>query len=793
MWLKKFLNQIFISKNYHNEKVLFASIIRIWIIIFISIGFFFVIYFLYQVTHQMGGTFAWNNPPTSAGGSPTWHPPQSVSQYIPFFGSNLDYNIINQLPYILMIIFIIGIITIVTLVTLPLWLIKNKKHKFIHLIIFNVLFSMFFILALIYSILIGTDKTVTNKSLVIYMILITIFEFFILTLSISYLVLIRMLLKNNIKIDWTKVKKRNINNIFLNVHHHKADLTKNQENEIKLVSTEKKLFINYNLLAKIKPKERYRFLLTKKREAIFRNYPLWFAFVYVCISGIIQQLVYSGYLVVNKILIIAFSVHAYAGTGASEIIVDNLNLATRYATIINNIVLAFVMLIAASSCLLFSYGYGRRDKNEMSRVIGNSITNGIIVSVIVIAVGLGLEQELIKFQQSKGNGTTTQDYKMAYYYIVLLICSFPLQLASFLFLGYLRCEGKTLLTTLILVVSFVIDIILNIVLLKFTSLGIIASAIALLITYIFSFITCLLFTIFDKHSLISFKLRDLKIDSCVTKYLYIYGCTNFVQVISSGVGMLMVGHLITDSPINAIDFPNISPTSGDISNGLIQNLAAMSTWMILFVAPLTGLIIGAQSMISYCYSARHINRMWKFTKLIFYISSIYCCIILLIVGIAGTNMMSLFSDLNKFKTSVFYYRINFVMYASIFIFLPASYVGICMFQAINQPRKSLLLSSIRSWINYMPFVIIAWAVTWIAQARGNHHPYNWFFGITIVQNCTLLIWVLLMWIAFYKKHKKRLHRKDKISRIDEEINNFSQLIKSYGSLKKMNADYEKIL
>lgn len=178
----------------------------------------------------------------------------------------------------------------------------------------------------------------------------------------------------------------------------------------------------------------------------------------------------------DKILVIAFAPHAYPSL-AHSVITSSLNLATRYTSSIDLLMVAFVSFVIYAASIFFSYGFARRNAYETRRVVGNSLVFAFLISVIATALMFAIIPSILRLQ-IRNNSSSSFVYKLSYHFIIIFVMGLPLRTFGYLLLTFISREGHTFVSLVLLIASLLFNILLNYLLLSQTSLGIIASSLA---------------------------------------------------------------------------------------------------------------------------------------------------------------------------------------------------------------------------------------------------------------------------------------------------------------------------
>lgn len=406
----------------------------------------------------------------------------------------------------------------------------------------------------------------------------------------------------------------------------------------------------------------------------------------ICLPTIAQQVVYLSYALVDKIMVVNFAPHAYSGNHV--VIVDNLNIATQYNSTIQATIYGFVSLLASPAGLLFSYAFGRRNKREAQHLIGTSFNIGIILAVGVVFFGYFMLKPLINFQAGFGQSGGQEAKNMAFQFSRIFLFGFPIAMFSFAITSLMIAEGRAVSVFVITIVSALLNVLFNWILLAFTNLGIVGSAIANVLIYACTSSLAFLVLALDKSSWIRLHLHNMKWDPVLVRRYFSYGVVNFVNVVAGGIPIMIMVHLGSTAPIESF---NIGGSTNSPTNGIVQAFAANSPWYSMMRAVVFGMIIGGRSITAYCYSGKLYQRMRRFMMIIALFMALWMLTAFLIIAAFGQQLIHIFIKDPKLSLHRFH---NYLMISSAGIALQCViFISVMFYQVTGQVYKALALTS----------------------------------------------------------------------------------------------------
>ena len=255
------------------------------------------------------------------------------------------------------------------------------------------------------------------------------------------------------------------------------------------------------------------------------------------------------------------------------------------------------MLMAAFSCLpglggtpLAGIALGRGDKPKAQQYLNNAFTMLLVISLALTAVFLiFLEPLLLLF----GADAQTLPYARDYLQIYLLGTLF-VELA----LGlnpFINSQGFTAVGTMSVVIGAVLNIALDPLFIYTLGMGVRGAALATVIAqmvscgWIFLFLT-------SKRSILRIRLKDMKIDLRIWKECCALGVSTFTFRVNESIVVVALNHLLLHY-------------GGAEGNLHIASMAILSSVSQVFFMPLSGIVTGAQPLLSFNFGAQNYPRI----------------------------------------------------------------------------------------------------------------------------------------------------------------------------------------
>ena len=406
------------------------------------------------------------------------------------------------------------------------------------------------------------------------------------------------------------------------------------------------------------------------------------------IPAVIAMLVNAVYNVVDRIFI---------GNFTGEEALAGLTIAFP----IMMITFAFATLVGAGGSALMSIRLGEKNNRGASHVFGNTIAAGfLITAAILIVLFFNIHRILNIF------GATPEILEFAASYMRIILMGFIFQLFSFILNNSVRVEGQPLLPMAAMMLSAIINIILDYIFIVNLGQGVEGAALATIIGQFSGFLLLLSFY-FRGKSQLRLKLSDFKPDWTVLKPIFSIGVATFVGTLGTSM---------------ALSFMNrqLAIYGGSAA---ITSMGAINSLFTFFIMPIMGIQQGLQPIIGYNYGARAINRVYDVLKKGIGTTVVFSTVVFIFLQAFPETFIGLFlgSDSPTVSIAVPGLRTFILMLPIVSI----NIVGVAFFQSTARGRISMFLSLSRQFLFLIPLVMIlphffglngVWAATPIADA-----------------------------------------------------------------------------
>jgi len=273
----------------------------------------------------------------------------------------------------------------------------------------------------------------------------------------------------------------------------------------------------------------------------------------------------------------------FVGHGAGTLAIAGIGVAFPILLLI----IGIGQLVGVGGASLLSRALGRKDAAQAEKVLGNTITLGLIVSIIIAAVGFLNRVRLATFA-----GATVEILPHALSYIsVIVVGAFTIVMAS-IFASTVRAQGHAARATVPLIVAGVLNIGLDPVFIFGLKLGVAGAAWATVISSGVG-VVYYVYNTLRRDANVRLRLRSFLLNAQTTGRILAVGAASFVGIFASSVSTVVINRAL-------------AAVGGDLSIAIfsVVNRIVMFSRM-----PVFGVVDGAQPIYGYNFGAGNYRRV----------------------------------------------------------------------------------------------------------------------------------------------------------------------------------------
>lgn len=402
----------------------------------------------------------------------------------------------------------------------------------------------------------------------------------------------------------------------------------------------------------------------------FSQGKVWRLIVAQAIPLMLAQLVQLLYNVVDRI---------YIGhmNGGDSTALTGIGLTFPIVTFI----IAFAGLFGVGGVPLFAIASGEQKNEKAEQILGTSCALLLACSVLLTTVGYCFSKPILMLL-----GAGESSYIYAAEYLRFYLAGTPFSMLTAGLNAYIAAQGFPKTGMLTTVIGAVINIVLDPIVIFALGLGISGAALATVISQIISAVWILRFLTGQKAAL-RLKSENIRIRPKIAADIAKLGTSNFV----------MQG---TACFVQAACNTTLQQFGGDMYVGIMTVLNSIRD---IFMLPISGLISGAQPVMSYNYGAGKHHRVKEAIRFNTLAGAVYTAAAWLTVIVFPSLFFRIFSDDTALiETGVHAIRIYFLG----FVFMAFQFSGQSTFQALGDAKRAIFFSLLRKAIIVVPLTLL---------------------------------------------------------------------------------------
>lgn len=407
----------------------------------------------------------------------------------------------------------------------------------------------------------------------------------------------------------------------------------------------------------------------------FSKGPVWRCIIAQAVPLTIAQLVQLLYNVVDRIYL------GHLGDGNS-IALTGVGLTFPIVTLI----MAFTALFGMGGVPLFSMARGDQDDEKASGILGNAFALLAVSAVILTFFCMAFRRRILF-----AFGASEASYVYADTYLKIYLWGTLFSMISTGCNGYINAQGFPKIGMFSTLIGAITNIILDPIFIFGLDMGVAGAALATIISQFCSTVWVLRF-LTGKNAVIPLRLQDIRIHKSISLDIFKLGTANFIM---QGTNCLV--QIVCNSTLQGY--------GGDIYVGIMTVANSVRE---IFMLPISGIISGAQPVISFNYGAKDYKRVKDGIRFNTFIGASYTMIAWLFVIAFPRFCFRVFSDdLQLLEIGVEALKIYFFG----FVFMAFQFAGQSTFQALGDAKHAIFFSLLRK-----AFIVVP--LTWVLPMIG---------------------------------------------------------------------------
>lgn len=334
--------------------------------------------------------------------------------------------------------------------------------------------------------------------------------------------------------------------------------------------------------------------------------------------------------------------------------------------------------IGGSSVLSRALGAGNKEKAE--KTFGNQIMITTVLAVVFVLLGILFSDEMLLLFGAQG-----EIVPLAKEFFFPIIISVPFLALCMMGNNVIRAEGKAKFAMIAMIIPAFVNILLDVVFIKYLNLGMFGAALATAISYFTCFIFILWFFVYKSE--LRLKWHHLKFEVPLVKEI---SSLSFVTFSRQGVVSIL-----------AIILNHTLYTFGGEHSVVIYGIISRMLMFALF--PVLGITQGFLPIAGYNYGANNHKRVKETIFISIKYSAILATVIFIGILVFTKEIVSVFTT-DTFVIAETPSALRWVFAASPIIAIQL--IGSAYFQAAGKARKALFLTLTKQGFFLIPLVLI---------------------------------------------------------------------------------------
>jgi putative MATE family efflux protein len=347
---------------------------------------------------------------------------------------------------------------------------------------------------------------------------------------------------------------------------------------------------------------------------------------------------------------------------------------------IMTILMSIAMTTGSGGASMMSRYYGEGSVDKAFQVAGNIISTLIIAGVMVLVLGELWCRNILKLLGAGGN-----ILQMAETYFTYVLLGVPFMMVALGFNAILQSEGRTKAVMRAMVLSTIINFILDYVFIFQFNMGIGGAALATAFAQVVWFVRLLMF-LGSEDSILKLKKAHLIPKISVIQRMLQLGSSVFIRQAGLSLVLMIMNYLLVSLgyPVYVSIF------------GVVQRIIRV------VMIPIAGLAQGVKPIIGFNFGAGNLERVRRALKL----GIVYSCIL----GTLGFLILYFMPELllKMFSQEASFLEEGKRILRIIVMILPVvgvNYIGSEFFLALGEAKKALLLGVSRQILFLLPLMV----------------------------------------------------------------------------------------
>ena len=406
------------------------------------------------------------------------------------------------------------------------------------------------------------------------------------------------------------------------------------------------------------------------RHNDFSRGPVWRCIIVQAVPLIIAQLVQLLYNVVDRIYL------GHMGDGNS-LALTGVGLTFPVITLI----MAFTALFGMGGVPLFSMARGAGDEDRAGQILGNSFALLLLSSGILMVAGYSFCKPILY-----AFGASPDSYVYAKEYLDIYLLGTVFSMTSTGLNGYINAQGFPKIGMCSIILGAAANIVLDPIFIFVLEMGVAGAALATILSQGIS-AAWVLYFLFGKTVSIPLRPGNIRIRRDITKDIFRLGTANFIM---QGTNCLV--QVACNSTLQIY--------GGDLYVGVMTVLNSVRE---IFMLPLSGMVNGAQPVISFNYGAKAYDRVRSGIRFNTIMGAAYNTLAWVLIVLFPRFWFTIFCD-DAATIAAGVGALNIYFFG--FVFMSLQLAGQTTFQAVGDAKHAITFSLLRKAVIVAPLTFL---------------------------------------------------------------------------------------
>uniref|UniRef100_UPI003216EB80 MATE family efflux transporter n=1 Tax=uncultured Draconibacterium sp. TaxID=1573823 RepID=UPI003216EB80 len=347
------------------------------------------------------------------------------------------------------------------------------------------------------------------------------------------------------------------------------------------------------------------------------------------------------------------------------------------------IMMAFGMLIGIGTGVYVSINLGKSKSERAEQTLGTGFALMMVVSLIIMIVIYALKVPILR-----SFGSTEETFQYANDYLNIIIGGIPFMVIGFSLNNVIRSEGNARVAMTSMVLSSVVNIILDPVFIFGLNMGVKGAAYATVISMFVLMIWVLNHFLKSKKAVVKLRKKNIRFDWDIVLEILAIGMAPFsMQIAGSFVQGLLNKKLII--------------FGGDLAVGA---MGIINSVMTLFIMAIVALNMASQPIIGFNYGAKSVDRIKQTLRISLTAATVIAIISFVLLEAFPGAIIKIFNSDSQVLFDIASRGLRLVVLA--FPIVGYQVVASNFFQAIGKAGLSMFATLFRQVIGLIPLLYI---------------------------------------------------------------------------------------